>query len=165
MANLARLREMVLVLGKIPSNQFSLESWLRGLSYPELKEFLYKEKNLAYKEKFLETKYLDIEKAIEYGTVACAVGWASLYKPFSDLGFGFKMIRHFHEGNPIAFLTLVYGENESWEAVNAFFDLSLDESFYLFDSNSYSGNPSLDDVLSRLKLFLQQREICYQSDK
>ena len=164
MANLERIRELVLILEKIPSNQFSLESWLRGLSYPELKEFLYKEKNFIHKEKFLETEFLDIEKAIKYGTVACAIGWALLHKPFSDLGFRFKMIRHFYKGNPVVFLTLVYKENESWDAVNAFFDLSLDESFYLFDSNSYIGNPGLYDVLSRLKSFLEEKKICFQLD-
>ena len=156
--NLARLSELLSVLKEIPPSQFSLETWIHGYSYKQLREFYYEEKDLIRKEKFLETK--DIKEVIECGTVACAMGWAALYEPFSNLGFRFKIIRHLDPcRGHIAFATLVYKDSESWGAVTDFFGLTLEESFYLFDYNSYvdfNVEPTLLNVLLRMEAFLQE---------
>jgi hypothetical protein len=151
--DLSRISELVLVLKKIPPNQFSLESWLRGYPCKELREF-----HEGNRDGLLELEPKDIKNVIECGTVACAMGWAALYKPFSDLGFRFKVVRYFdyHKNYPVIFATLVYEESESWDAVSIFFHLTIEESFYLFDCNSYLDiEPSLVNVLSRIEAFLE----------
>jgi hypothetical protein len=149
--DLQRLVELATkILPNVPPENFSLERWLKA----------YTKENEVNKY-YIPTASQNIsELAINNcGTVACAVGWAALYKPFNDLGFKLSteevnydcMHRSYTKCN------VFFEGYSSWDAVNNFFNISMQESAYLFVDETYLEEGlagSLEDVITRINDFL-----------
>lgn len=79
------------------------------------------------------------------GTSACAVGWACVNPVFTEQG-----LKRRHTGAP-EFMGL-----SSWDAVEAFFELKMHQSSYLFDICEYpkEAGTTPDEVADRIESFL-----------
>lgn len=137
--NFERLSELVSLLQTIPTENFSLSRWV-------------------------SSDYSGGDKAvgelIECGTVACAIGWACLHKPFQQLGLSLK-VNDDHESllpcyrNPKSrFASELWGQI----AICNFFNLKPQECDYLFYADAYRQDnvePSIANVVSRIQNFVR----------
>lgn len=73
-------------------------------------------------------------KQSECGTTACAVGWAMVTPAFNKLGLT-SYSYDYEEG--IHLQIPVYGEEEGFNAVMSFFDITRDVAVYLFTYEFY----------------------------
>jgi hypothetical protein len=81
------------------------------------------------------------------GTSACAVGWACVNPVFIEQG-----LKRRHTGAP-EFKGLT-----SWDAVEAFFEINLDESEHLFDYGTYPKfcGTGPGEVADRIEAFIAE---------
>lgn len=83
------------------------------------------------------------------GTAACAIGHAACDPDFNTQGL--HLI-----GNTLNTRYFpVYGEHEAWSAVRRFFHLSLEDSELLFSQYAYPRSVTVNDVINRIKEFIQ----------
>jgi maltooligosyltrehalose synthase len=83
------------------------------------------------------------------GTVACAVGHATLIPEFQALGL--KMVRDITP-EPSAFGAMPFFDGKvSWDAVRAFFDIDESWTHYLFLGSSYDYDAGPDQVAVRIR--------------
>jgi len=87
------------------------------------------------------------------GATACACGYAGLDLWFNEQGF-----RTTQGG------TVQYGEKQSWGAVEDFFDLTVEESHYLF-TGDYDEYVSPDMVATRIELFIKRGGVPPRDDE
>lgn len=99
-ASFLRLRKLYAMLQGVPNNRVDLQNW-RGHDH----------------------------KIHKCGTVACAVGWATLYPPFKRAGFRDQ------DGAPILIGEGGIYSYSGWDAVREFFGLTKDEALSIFQSN------------------------------
>jgi hypothetical protein len=77
--------------------------------------------------------------AISCDTYVCALGLAALDPVFQAQGLHFEVCP---THNPtLAWMIPQFGADDGFQAGAAFFDISLEDSLYLFDQNSYSDCP------------------------
>lgn len=151
MRNFERLTELLNVLKSIPEENFSLDHWI-------------------------QTRYSandSTEELVKCGTVACAVGWACLHKPFQDLGLRLSKdddrwseIEVDEDNYGIKSSFPVYQEKVGWGAISRFFSLDTKEATYIFAKESYQFlytgefyEPSVRDVIARIEKLLQYGEL------
>jgi hypothetical protein len=82
----------------------------------------------------------------QYGTSACAVGYACLDPVFNGQGLRF-------EG-----LSPEFADNRGWDAVTAFFQIDPGDACQLFEISSYStrGNTTPAQVADRIEAFIAE---------
>lgn len=68
-------------------------------------------------------------KGWKCGTTACACGHAAMDPWFYEQGFSIKGLE--------PYLTISYKGLQGWDAIEEFFDLNINDSFYLFEEDSY----------------------------
>jgi hypothetical protein len=146
--NFARLRELYAVIEGIPSSGIDLNDW--------------KNRELMASEKRILNGQRSPHKC---GALACAVGWASLYPPFNELGLNSYMTAApVFSGQP--------GTPFGWYAVMDFFGLDEEEAYGLFLNLPGTGRLKLlgmrdtDDVgtdkervLRRIRSFLVRKKV------
>lgn len=146
--NFARLRELYAVIEGIPSSGVGLRNW--------------KNRELITSQKRILTGR---QSPHECGALACAVGWASLYPPFNELGLNsHTTVAPVFSGQP--------GTPFGWYAVTDFFGLDLEEAYGLFlngpdaDHLQLIGMCRADDVgtdkervLRRIRSFLVRKKV------
>lgn len=88
----------------------------------------------------------------ECGTVCCAIGAATLHKPFNRMGFSpaDKNVLTPAYRKPGSLET-----NNSWEAVCNFFGLSEVQAYYLFSHTAYRRSPRRQTVARRIRRFVE----------
>lgn len=99
------------------------------------------------------------------GTAACALGWASLDPKFNAAGL--ELVAEFEDGRLVSFTSIgndddpdqvfprFQGRN-GFDAGALFFDISYEESTFLFDPSSYdTGEPTPADVISHIEVLLK----------
>jgi hypothetical protein len=113
---IARLETLIEILKNVKSKNFDLNSWANS---PDL----------------MKTKKVKKEiKEGVCGTTACACGHAGLYKPFRELGFKLKV---YEGGADIVYKTPEGDVLVELDAAAAFFKLTDDEAYRLFDPCHY----------------------------
>jgi hypothetical protein len=149
-AGIERLRQFEKeVLEKIPALRFSIQVFVDEDSVLKDPEGI----------SSLEEYWND-----ECGTVACAMGWAAMYPPFTELGF--KLTRD-EEGRLLGGVEFWDGrvgiKRCGMEAVETFFSLSLEEASYLFHGLSYTEKKDeevdLGEVRERIREFLEKESL------
>lgn len=96
-------------------------------------------------------------KPSECGFAACAIGWAGTIPSFKRAGF--KMTHNLSRGLGFNFHP-TYGNEEGFDAVSAFFDITWDQSTMLFGVDSYrSGNPRPSTVAKSIRQFVAKRGV------
>lgn len=91
------------------------------------------------------------------GTAACAVGTAAMHLDFNYQGL------HMHCSNRALVPAYDYGDGtaplKGWDAVEAFFDLSLGQAGDLFSAGAYSSYASKPaDVAARIRKFITRNQ-------
>jgi hypothetical protein len=103
------------------------------------------------------------------GTSACAIGWAARDPVFNQQGF---MLRNTRSPFPVYVLdgAPVADNPDSWDAVMAFFELTLDDALYMFSHRMYTSDekddegfsktfkPTPADVIARIRELLAREE-------
>lgn len=105
----------------------------------------------------MSRKSVFLDRVSECGTVGCAVGWAALDPQFNEEG-----LRLLPAIGDIGFSPALYDEEEKcvaqgWEAVAKFFELRLDETYFLFCAGEYNMGHRIArpaDVIERIDLFV-----------
>lgn len=171
--NLSKLKELwEEVLLKVPAEKFDLEDYysVLALTEEEIEEFEedWEEKQHELEDRVLSFRYLSFLNGIlagktceklwgsnYYGT-ACALGWGAVYFAFFDRVKGAELDLHPCVSADESELEVCLGGTKmrNLRAAAEFFNLSEDETDWLFSLESYS-DYSLEEVCLRFQKFLE----------
>ena len=96
-----------------------------------------------------------------HGACGCAIGWAMQYPAFNDAGLRKKptdrSIGAIYPG-----LIPECAGYENWQAVQAFFEISEDHAYYLFEDAFYPDtkqSEQRDAVITRIRDYVQRGDV------
>ena len=135
--HIERLNKLIEILLKVPNKSFDLTQW---------------------------TNVKELSQQVDCGTVACAVGWACFDKSFNEEGLNYQEVEQNLFGTQ--YMTPVFEGSTGWDAVEAFFDISLGASEFLFETHAYENHSwyadrsvQPKDVINRIRLLMQNDSV------
>ena len=84
-----------------------------------------------------------ISKNLDCGSVCCVIGWACLYKPFNK------------EGLNLNGRIPTFKEDGSWDAVQQFFEITLNEAEWIARKRAYDKKATTKDVIKHINALLE----------
>lgn len=107
-------------------------------------------------------KQFDISEWLKFnnecGTVGCAIGYASIDPWFND--HGFKLNEIILSERP-HYVPIYKNKNDitfsGFTAVSEFFDISLDDTYKLFDNVEGYEYITIDDIIEKVENFIYER--------
>ena len=84
-----------------------------------------------------------ISKNLDCGSVCCVIGWACLYKPFNK------------EGLNLNGSIPTFKEHGSWNAVQQFFEIALNEAEWIASRRAYDKKATTKDVIRHIDALLE----------
>lgn len=85
-----------------------------------------------------------VSKNLDCGSVCCVIGWACLYKPFNKEGLNLN-----------ARSIPTFKEHCSWDAVQQFFEITLNEAEWIASRRAYAKKATTKDVIRHIDALLE----------